>query len=167
MASAFSQWFDYEVTLVPARPREAPYRDSSIGWTGTAVSLPASRGELPGLAGARPIVRVAGDRLRVESSPAERPAAAWTEWLVLLVPPLHRRWISRSLLGAQVRAFELDVPGLGVRLREPLVLRVRCEFSAPGGGSMDDLVVVSLREGAEELWRLTAGRVRDLLRHAW
>jgi hypothetical protein len=159
MAIHASQRFDYEITPLPARPGESPYRPSTTGWRCTTVNLQSSRGELPGLAGLRPTVRVEGDRLRVDSDPAERPPAAWTEWLTLVVPPLHDRWLDRCHRRAQVRAFEFDIPGLGARLREGLVLRVRFEING--------VIEAWLCEGADERWRCTLGATPGVVCHAW
>jgi hypothetical protein len=67
MAIPNSQFFDYEVTLT---------REPDGSLTGRAASLQAARGQLPGLAWARPRVRVVGETIRVDSDAAEKPPLA-------------------------------------------------------------------------------------------
>jgi hypothetical protein len=114
--------YDYDVTLATAP-------DGSF--TGRAVSRQELSGCVPGLAGSRPRVRVAGETIRVESDPSERPPANWTYWLLALVPVVWisppffiNRWRDRQRRSAQVRAFDLLVPGILSQLRSGVTLRI-------------------------------------------
>ncbi len=124
MAIPVSQFFDYEVTLT---------REPDGSFAGTAVSLQAASGLLPGLAGARPFVRVAGDTIRVKSDAAERPSRGWTALFVVWFTPLYNRWIDRRHRSAHVRAFELTAAGIAERLRPGVTLRlIHQVFVDPG-----------------------------------
>ncbi len=103
MAVANCYWFEYDVTFS---------LDADGILQGTAVSLQAQRGWLPGLAGLRPTVTAIGDALRVESNPAEKPPAKAWDWITAFIPFAHNRYITRRLRAAQVQSFELQLPGL-------------------------------------------------------
>ena len=139
MAIPDSQFFDYEVTLT---------REPDGSLAGTAASLQAARGQLPGLAGARPRVRVAGETIRVDSDVAEKPAPRWTAVFVVWFTPLNNRWIDRGNRSAQVRAFELTVPGIGDCLRPGARLRLSHHVIVNLGISSERLTDVVMTDGS-------------------
>jgi hypothetical protein len=140
-----SECFDYEVTLT---------RGPDGCFEGIAVSRQTVDGGLPGMAGSRPRVRVAGETVRVESASPDEPLPRWTEWLVLWLPPLHDRWVARRLRGAQVRAFELAVPGIAEHLQDDIALRLR-HNALVGPGTTSKLgteVTLTDRQGVVAVW---------------
>ncbi|HEY3498239.1 MAG TPA: hypothetical protein VGK73_26265 [Polyangiaceae bacterium] len=105
--------FDYEVIL---RVREGG------GFEGTAESVQAREGLLPGLAGPCPVASVSGDDLRFEA-PRLSVLEMLLEAFEFVVPPLFNGLRQRRSARASVRAIELSVPGLGAALRNGSVLR--------------------------------------------
>ena len=140
MAIPNSQFFDYEVTLT---------REPDGSFAGTAASLQAARGQLPGLAGARPRVRVVGETIRVDSDAAEKPPPRWTAVFVVWFTALSNRWIERRSRSAQVRAFELTVPGIGDCLRPGVRLRLSHQVFVNPGISSVRLTDVVVRDGSD------------------
>ena len=144
MAVSTSAQCDYEATLT---------RDEDGSYVGRAVSLQVSCGSLPGLAGKQPMVRVRGETIRVESDPAERPPAPWTQWLsfpFFAILPLgvwlNNRWIDRHQKGARVRAFSLSTPGIAERTRPDTILRVRHEIHGDFDRATERIIEVTLRD---------------------
>jgi len=124
MAVSNAHWFDYEVILLA---------DANDQLVGKATSLQATSGALPGLAGLYPTVTVCGDTFVVESQANERPPARLWDYLTLFVPFAHGAYIDRCLRAAQVRAFELELPGLVSKVQPGHKIRLkRAILSGPG-----------------------------------
>ena len=147
--------YDYDVTLA-----KAP--DGSF--TGSAVSRQEINGSVPGLAGSRPRVRVAGETIRVDSDPSERPLPNWAYWLLVLFPvawisPPYfiNRWHDRQRRSAQVCAFELLVPGILSQLRAGVTLRIckKTQSRINDTTITEPLVEVTLADGQMPLAILT------------
>jgi len=145
MAVSTSEQCDYEATLAA--------RDEDGSYVVRAVSLQASSGSFPGLAGKQPLLRVGSETIRVESDPAERPPPPWTQWLSFpffaIVPLgiwLNNRWIDRHHQSAQVRAFALSTPGIAEYTRPGAILRVRHEIHVSFDRATEPIIEVTLRD---------------------
>ncbi len=124
MAVASNQWFNYEITLM---------LNADGVLHGTVINRQAEQVALPGLAGSNPTVTVLGDTLLVESNPAEVPPHALWDWITLLIPFAHNAYVTRRMKAAQVRSFELVLPGFAERIKPGHVVKlVQCYVPLPG-----------------------------------
>jgi hypothetical protein len=155
MAIANNHWFDYEVALTT---------DEHGMLTGKAASLQARNGMLPGLAGLHPTVTVVGDLLLVESNPAERPPAPLWDWVTLYLPFANDAYVSRRLRAAQVRSFELELPGLELRLKAGHVVRLTHQLITPPGRPLIRTTEVVVLDAGVEVARWSSP---NLTRDEW
>jgi hypothetical protein len=126
---------DYEATLACAAGNVLE---------GLAKSRLGVQDGRPALTGARPTIRVDGDVVRVASDPGDGP---WSGWRGL---PLIGPWCHLTFRKAEVRGFELIVPGIGAALRSGYL--VRLQLHRYGGGPGFEVVeraAVTLLDGSE------------------
>jgi hypothetical protein len=146
MAVGADQWFNYETTLI---------LDADGVLHGSVINRQAQQGAVPGLAGLNPTVTVLGDTLLIESNSAEAPPHAAWDWITLLIPFAHNAYVTRRLRAAQVRSFELVLPGLTKRLKPGYVMKlIQCYVPLPGNPfSVKRHCEVVLLEEEAEIYR--------------
>jgi hypothetical protein len=130
---------DYEATLA------APAGSALEGQAKSRLSVQDRR---PALAGNRPTISVDGDVVRVESDPHDAPWPGWRR-LPAIGPFCHL-----TFRKAELRGFELIVPGIGAVVRAGYVGRL--QLDRHGGGPGFEVVqraAVTLLDGSEPVGR--------------
>jgi len=92
MATAFGI-FEYQAVV---------FGSEDGSFVGSAVSLLEGRGRLPGLIGSTPVVRVHGDRLRLQADPRQLPMPQFWGYLLMFVPFALDYWQDKQRRCAHV-----------------------------------------------------------------